>query len=67
MHKMLQWEFGWFFMVSAEGSGLYAGTDPGVQRIKVRTSLPFNNTCTGTWYFSVILILKYQSLNRMID
>nr|XP_022333078.1 DNA repair protein RAD51 homolog 2-like [Crassostrea virginica] len=32
----------------AEGSGLYAGTDPGVQRIKVRTSLPFNNTCTGT-------------------
>ncbi|XP_061192488.1 DNA repair protein RAD51 homolog 2-like [Saccostrea echinata] len=27
----------------AEGAGLYAGTDPGIQQISVRTSLPFQN------------------------
>lgn len=32
-----------YFLILEEGAGLYAGTDPGVQQINVRTSLPFYN------------------------
>lgn len=40
-----------FFLILEEGARLYAGTDPGVQQINVRTSLPFYNTWSRLWEY----------------